>query len=138
MTSDQLADLVVAELNAIDDPPIAFQAVNPPEVPDPQAERNNFQVFVLPFDESESPINLSNDTCREERRVSIFVHGPIGSVTRAKAIEFCEVLRSSLKGTRLGDYLWDGNETVSLFDADALKNKNQFLSLFRATYYTFD
>lgn len=138
MTSDALADLIVGQLNGLADKPIEYQAVNPPEVATVDAELTDYTVFVIPFSEAEEPTNLANETCREDRVVSVVVNGPIaGPITRATALALVEFLRNGLKGTELGGYLWDGNETVSLFDNEAVKTKNQFLSLFRATYYRF-
>ena len=137
MTSDALADLVVATLNALVSPPLNFQAINPPEMATADAERSNFAVFAIPFSETESSFDRGN-TCREDRVVSVVVNGPLDmNVTRAKALEFVEFLRLGLRGTELGGYLWADNETVSIFDTEALKTKNQFLSLFRASYYRF-
>ncbi len=136
MTSNDLADYIVAHLNLLDDPLIEFQAINPETVAEASVEVHNFQVFVMPFEESEESIDRA-DTCREERVVSIVVNGPIGQVTKAIALQFAEQLRLSLRETEFEGYRWQGNETVSIYDADALKSKNQFLHLFRATYFTF-
>lgn len=136
MTSNDLADYLVAHLNLLDDPLIEFQAVNPETVAEASAEVHNFQVFVMPFEESEESIDRA-DTCREERIVSVVVNGPIGQVTKSLALQFAEQLRLSLRETEFEGYRWQGNETVSIYDADALKTKNQFLHLFRATYFTF-
>jgi hypothetical protein len=136
MTSNDLADYIVVHLNLLVDPIIAFQATNPETIAEASKEVADFQVFVMPFEESEESIDRA-DTCREERVVSVVVNGPIGQVTKAIALQFAEELRYSLRETEFEGYRWQGNETVSVLDADALKTKGQFLHLFRATYYTF-
>lgn len=136
MTSNDLADYIVAHLNLLDDPIIEFQAVNPETVAEASKEIADFQVFVMPFEETEEAIDRA-DTCREERVVSVVVNGPIGQVTKSIALQFAEQLRLSLRETEFEGYRWQGNETVSVLDAEALKSKNQFLHLFRATYFTF-
>jgi hypothetical protein len=137
MTSDLRADYLVTEFNAIADPAIAFTATNPPEVVDVESERADWAVFVQPFAESEEPQDRG-DMSREELQVNVIVHGPLSAtLTRAVALTFMKSLRDALRETEFEGYRWDGNETVSLFDFDALKTKKQFLSLFRATYFHF-
>lgn len=137
MTADDLADLLVIHFNGLAAPPIAFQAVKPVEVAEAEKERSDWAVFVVPFGESEEPFDRA-DACREEYICSVIINGPVkASLTRAKGSEFCKFLRDGLRETTLGGLRWDGNETVSLWDVDALKTKSQFLSLFRATYYQF-
>jgi len=135
MTSDQLADSLVLHFNAISDPLIAFQAIKP-EVAEADKECSDFAVFVIPFGESEAAFDRG-DTSREERVVSVVVNGPIGQVTKSIALAFCESLRRSLRETEFDGLRWSGNETVSVYDFDALNTKSQFLHLFRATYFTF-
>lgn len=136
MTSDQIADSVVAHLNATTAKPIQFEAVKPATVAEAEAESASYGVFVLPYAESEVPFD-NGFTCKRERVVSIVVNGPINDlVDRAKAMEFSEFVRTALEGTEFDGYLWSGNETVSLYDAEVLRTKNKFLSLARATYFT--
>lgn len=137
MTSDDLADLLVTHLNGLADKPITYQAVKPEEVAEADKERSDWGVFIVPYSEAEEAFDRG-DTCREELVCSVVINGPVrGSVTREKGCELSRFLRFSLRETELGGYRWQENETVSLYDSDALKTKGQFLSLFRATYYDF-
>ena len=135
MTSDELADYLVDHFNDLSDPIVAFQAIKPETVAEAQKERADYGVYVLPYEESETPLDRG-DTCNEQRVVSVVVNGPLKTVTRSTAMQFCEQLRRALRETTFNGYRWSGNETVSIFDANALKEKDQFLSLFRATYFT--
>jgi hypothetical protein len=138
MTSDELADDLVAHFNALDDKPIEFQAVNPPEEIDCEAERDDWRVFVWPFAEREQSLDRG-DMCREELDVDVFVHGPTKTqIGKDKGMELVRFLRESLRETTFGGFRWDKNETVSgVFDAGVLRLKKQFLSTFRATFYNF-
>ena len=136
MTSDELADHLAEHLGTIEEPIIEFQAVKPETVAEAQAERSDYGVFVIPYAESETPLDRG-DMCNEERVVSVVVNGPLKTVPRATALKFCEQLRNSLRESEFDGYRWAGNETVSIFDSAVLKEKNQFLSLFRATYFNF-
>jgi hypothetical protein len=135
MTSDEIADRMVEHLNALEEPLIAFQAVNPPEIGEADKERSDYAVFVIPNAERETPFDRG-DTCDERRVLSIIVNGPIrGNVTKRIAMQFGEQLRRSLRETEFEGYRWAGNETTTLVDYAALKTKNQFLSRFDAEYF---
>jgi hypothetical protein len=135
MTADELADELVDHFNAISDPLISFQAVNPLEIGEEDKERSNYAVFVIAIAESETPFDRG-DTCDERRIVSVIINGPIGNVTKRIAMRFCEQLRRSLYETTFDGYRWAGNETTTLIDYAALKGKGQYLSRFDATYFT--
>ncbi len=138
MTSDEIADGIVAIFNEIDEPVINFAAENPPETADVETERGEYLVYAIPYDESETPQDQA-DMCERLRTVSVAVTGPIDEThTRKLAMQLVEQLRLSLQETEIGRYHWDGNETVGLWDSEALKTKRQFLSLFRATYRDFN
>jgi hypothetical protein len=136
MTSDQLADDIVAHLNAIESPIVEFQAVNPAEVGEHLKEkRNDFAVFVIADSESETPLDRG-DTCDERRTVAVIINGPIrGNMTKQTALRFGEQLRLALRETEFDGYIWAGNETTTLIDYAALKENRQFLSRFAATYF---
>lgn len=135
MTAEDLADQLAAFLSALDDPPIAFAAENPTEPASVEAERGEFHVFVVAYAENEEPVDQYGETVREELVVSVLVNGPLLLINRHTAIAFVKFLRESLRGTEFDRYRWSGTETVTLYDFDAQKTKNQFLSLFRATYF---
>jgi hypothetical protein len=133
MNADQLADFVVDTFNDISDPVIVFQAVNPESIAEAEKEHTDFQVFVVPFGETETRINRG-DVCEERRTVSVVINGPIGQVTRATALQLLDQLKRSLRRTSFDGYRWASNETVSYWNPDALKEKRQFYSVFRAEY----
>jgi len=66
------------------------------------------------------------------------------TITRKRGLQVSKWIRQSLKQTEFvleGDdepeFAWDSNEVETLWDTTAAKERNQFLSLFNATYYTF-
>lgn len=134
MTSDDLAEQVADHFNDLDAPLIEFQAVVPEDVEEYQLERHNFQVYVIPTGESETPIDRG-DACDERRIVSVIISGPIGQVTKRIAMRFGEQLRRSLYETEFSGYRWIGNETTTLVAYDFLKSKNQFVSRFDAEFF---
>lgn len=136
MTSADLADALVTHFNALASKPIAFRAEAPDDPAEAVKEQSDWRIFVVPKEESETPIDRG-DTCREEFRPSIIINGPIrSSLTRTKGLEVVKFLRDSLRETEFSGLDWDGNDIESLYDPEAEK-KNQFLSLFRPTYYQF-
>lgn len=137
MTSDELCDLLVTHFNGLTDSPIEFQAEHPETVAESYAEIDNWRVFILPFEELEEPIDLGNETCREEITPSVVINGPIDDqTTKNDGLALQKFLRESLKGVELSGLLWAGNEVPTVCDTEALK-KRQFLSVFRPTFYEF-
>lgn len=137
MTIDELADLVVAHLNALESKPIVYQAIKPEDTAEADAERESWGVFVVPFEKSLEPFDRGG-TCREEIRLSIVVNGPVkGAANRAKGEELADFLGDSFRDTDLEDYSWDGNEIVLPYDTEALKTKKQFLHVFRPKFFRF-
>lgn len=133
MNAEELADYVVEHFNAIEDPVIAFEATKPEDIAEAYKERDNYQVFVIPFSETETRIDRG-DTCEQHRTVEVVVTGPIGQVTRFTALQFLTQLKRSLRLTKFDNHRWMGNETPTLWDPDAMKTKGQFLSVFHAEY----
>jgi hypothetical protein len=133
MNADELADHLVDHFNSIEEPLIAFQAQKPDEIPEAEKERSDFNVFVVPFGETETKINRA-DSCDERRQVSVVIHGPIASVTRSLAIKFVEQLKRSLRRTIFEGFRWASNESVQFFNPEALKLHGQFYSVFRTEY----
>jgi hypothetical protein len=137
MTSEELCSELATHFNDLADKPIEYLASVPAETPTTVKETTDWQVLVVPFSESEESFD-AGDTCREERVVSVIVTGPIrGTTTRDKGSELCKFLRDNLRETSFDGFRWAGNDTVSLYDTDALKTLNQFASLFQATFYSF-
>ena len=132
MTTEELAELMAECFNELEDSPRPYQAVSSDDISEAHAERNDLQVFVIPYGESEEAFDRG-DACREELTCSVVVNGP---VTREEGVELSRFLRYGLRETELGGYRWQDNETVSLWDSEALR-KGQFLGLFRATYFDY-
>ncbi|MGD9632655.1 MAG: hypothetical protein AB7I57_18335 [Pirellulales bacterium] len=137
MHAEELAKKLATHFSALDEKPVGFQATAPLELAVADAERRDWGVFVVPFEESEEPLDRG-DMCREELVVKVVVNGPTKQITRAKGIELSKFLRDSLRETEFDGFRWAGNETELLYDADAFKSSGQFLSVFRATYFTFN
>lgn len=150
-TSDDLADSIVATYNSepdVDDPwLIEFEAVNPPEIAEIEAEIDGWVVYVVPYAEGEESQDRG-DMCREDLQCDVYVHGPVGDqITRAVGIGFVRQLRHRLRQTKytktndddsIAEFIWEKNETVNgIYDQDVLKNKRRFLSMFRTSYYDF-
>lgn len=136
ITSEEIADGVVAVLNAIEEKLIAFEANNPPVVPDYEKERApGFRVHVVPFAEDDEALDHS-DAANETLKVNVILQGPITQqLTRKLYLQAQKQMRIALREVDVADYAWQGNETASLFDADALRDRDEFLSVFRPTYY---
>jgi len=151
VSADDLADYLVQLFNGLDGLPVKFKAENP-EVVEIAAEQGDWVVKCIAFAESEDAEDRG-DMCREELQVDVYVHGPLSETFKKKqAVRLVRKLRRALRLTEFefkheepeGDedatttFRWDRNETVNgLFDLDALTTKNQFLSMFRATYFNF-
>lgn len=110
----------------------------------PELERTDktATVQVQPWSESEEPADRG-DMQNQRREVNVIVQTPLEEgLDEELAMTWLGELKAAFNETRLdlgaGDvWRWDGNETVSLFDTDALKNKRQFLSVFRASFFNF-
>jgi len=136
MTAEDLAKLLAAHFNGLDDKPIACSVRVTDDISVADGERSDWAVFLVPFEESEEPLDRG-DACREELVVSVVINGPAKQVGRARGSEFAKFLRDSLRETEFSNFHWAGNETALLYDADAFKVSGQFLSVFRATYFSF-
>lgn len=138
MTADEIADQIVEVFNALTDQECRFAAEKPAVLATVEAERKDLGVFVVPKDEQEEEVGDRGFTCKRTRVVSVAVNGPLNdNFTLARYLKQVEALRQSLEGTEFDGYLWSGNETISLWDNEALRIRNRFLALFEATYYTF-
>lgn len=138
MTSDDLADYVVAAFNDLEDQQFTFTAKKPEVVEEIEQDRSEFGVYVLAKNEGEEPLGDMGSTQRRTRVVSVVTTGRITSGnTIGDFLEQTQALREALEGTELGGYLHDRNEVLSVWDLDAARTQSRFLSLFEATYYTF-
>ena len=138
MTSaDDIADGVVAMLNALETS-IAFQAVNPPNVPEIDREVNDATVQVYPFEETEEPTDRG-DMVKATRVVSVIVQAPLKTDrARKDCIAWLNELKAAFTEQTISGYRWGGNTTDSLYDFDAMAQKRQFLSVFKATFFSFE
>jgi hypothetical protein len=136
MTADEIALRMVATFNAIDEKTIQFQAHNVDDITVIFAERNDFGVFTFAKDEREEPFD-SGDSCKRSRVIGVIVNGPITDQRKkAHYMKAVEQLRGALEGVNFDRMNWDGNETVSLVDVDALR-KGRFFAEFNANYSQF-
>ena len=134
MTADELADLVVALLNDAPDKPIEYTAVKPAEVGEIDAERDDCGIYVVAEEESEEPIGDNDGTSKRTRSVAIVVNGPVRDRPLGDYLKLSEFARRCFEGTQFDRMFWQGNDVVSTYDRDALKNRRRFLSLCVATY----
>lgn len=136
ISADDIADGVVTLLNGITTA-IQFTAVNPPTVPEIDREIEDATVQVYPFEETEAPGDRA-DMLRAERVVAVIVQAPLKTDrTRAHCIAWLNEIKDAFRELEISGYRWDGNTTDSLYDFDALKTKQQFLSVFKAKFYSF-
>lgn len=143
MTSEDLAELLAAYVGQLADKPINFSVKAVSTIAEATAEKSDWTLFFVPFDESEEAIDGA-DHCREDLKVRGVLNGPLKQITRKRGLEASKWIRQSLKQTGFqleGDdepvFDWDTNEVETLWDTAAAKERNQFLSLFNATYYAF-
>lgn len=137
MTADDIADELVALFNGLANKPIEFQAENPLEVGEALVERDNFKVFVVPKAHTQDSFDRA-DSCRVTRTVQVIVNGRVSaSLTKKTAMSLVAFLEDALQETSFGRFIWEGSQTLSLYDGALLKTSGQFLSLFEATYYDF-
>lgn len=137
MTADDIADEIVTVFNAIAAPVFAFTAVNPADGPEVEREDQTTTVQVYGYSESEEPLDRG-DVLQSDREINVVLTRTLDSSdTRKDCLDWLNQLKDALKETEFGGYRWRGNETVTLYDLDALVQQRQFLSLFRATYRSF-
>lgn len=143
MTSEDLAELLAAYVGQLPDKPINFAVKAVDTLAEATAEKSNWNLFFVPYDEREEAIDGA-DHCREEVKVRGVLNGPLKSASRKLGLKASKWIRQSLKETEFqleGDdepsFAWDANEVETLWDTAAAKEHQQFLSLFNATYYTF-
>ncbi len=137
MTSaDDIADGIVAMLNTLATD-ISFVAVNPPQIPEIEREVDAATVQVYPYEESEESKTHTDDMVQAVRVVKVIVQCPMGTLTRAQCLTWLNQLKEGFRNTTVDGFKWDKCETETLYDFPAIKTKNQFLSLFSATYYNF-
>jgi hypothetical protein len=136
LTASDLATHVADTFNANVTREIAVQAVAV-DVVVVDSERADWSIQVAPFAETETPFDRA-DTCDETVTVVVVVEGPASGRTLGECLTFVKnQLRTALYETEFSGYRWHGNETLSIFDADAWDSKQRFLSTFRATYQSF-
>lgn len=136
MTTEDIADGVVDRLAAISPMLIEVVVAKPEILPEYEAETADGSTLdVIPFEETEASV-AGDDTCASRLTVTVVASWPIGAGRdRATSIAAMRQFRDSLREHSIGRYRWQSCETVSLFDADVLRLKNRFLSVFRATYF---
>ncbi len=138
MTScDEIADAVVEQLKTLTTT-IAFAPENPPLFPIMDRGVAGPSVQVQPWAEDETATDRG-DMLAAARTVNVIVSCPIeGDRTRAECLTWLNEIKEGFREFEIaGGWRWQKNETVTLYDSDALKEKSQFLSLFRATFYNF-
>lgn len=136
-SANDIADDVVVVLNAIVDPTFAFTAVNPGEGVDIYREDGGNRVQVLAYDETEESIDRGY-TVNATRTVSVLVAKPFDDATLGQCLTWLNEIKAALVGVTLDDgWLWDNNETTTLYDLEAAQQRRHFVSLFRVRFRTY-
>jgi hypothetical protein len=137
MTSaSDIADGVVTMLNALTTD-IKFIAVKPDLLPELDRAVDAATVQVYPWEETEQSKTSSDAMLVLTRTVNVLAQCPATGKTLADCLAWLNQLKEGFRGSRISGFAWDKNESASLYDFDAMKTKQQFLSIFRATYYSF-
>lgn len=135
--ADEIADLLVETLNG-DFYSIPFVAENP-EIPHVARENAPPSVQIYGYEETETPSDRG-DMLTAVRAVNLIVSAPLGDQYNKKDClawlneikdVFIELELTADNATR---WRWLGNETITLYDFDAMLEKRQFYSLLRATF----
>jgi hypothetical protein len=139
--ADEIADLLVEVLNGLATS-IAFEAINPAEIPVTDRENSPPQVQVYAYEENEEPADRG-DMLRAERAVNVIVSAPmVEGRTKADCLAWLSEIKEGFRELTLtaadgSTWRWSGNQTITLYDFDAIKEKRQFVSLLRAGFYSF-
>lgn len=135
-TTEDIADAVVALLTALPGKLVDCVVAKPDVIPEYENETDTVpRLDVIPYEEREESI-AADDSCKSLLTVTIVASWPAtGSNTRVQSIAAMRQFRDALRGHTVDRYRWQRCENVSLFDADVLRLKNRFLSVFRATYF---
>ncbi len=137
-----LADAVVNHLNGIDPKPFEYQAKRPKAKADVIAETSGWNVFVVPEDDDDTPVDHS-DTCEERLRVRVILNGPTADMN--VGIKRLKQVKRLLRQTEFHDpepddgenatpYRFQGTRTMVAWDAEAIVKK-QYLGQFEAEYF---
>jgi len=133
MTGEDIADGVVALLNAIAAPSQAFTAVNA-ENPNTAREVDGLTVQVWPYALTEEEIDRAGGwqvTCE----VQIIVQAPLtASRGRSEMMTLLTELREALRGSSVAGARHRSTEVLALWDGEAERNRKQYVGSMRASY----
>lgn len=140
----ELAVLLKPTLNAVgsaDNPPVAFQAEGPTLTPDINRSVDVSTLQLQPWEEAEESFDRG-DALNATRVVNVICQKPLDDGGELNCFKWLNGVKEAFRELVLedangGEWRWTGNETVSLYDSDAAKQKRQFLSIFRATFQNF-
>lgn len=131
-TAATIADAVAAHYNAQTGKPFDYNATRPKTKAAVIAEQKRWSVFVIPERETETPIDHA-DSLNNTIHVRTVVNGPCKDMADGLAI--AKFLRLSLAELNINGYRFEGNEVLSLWDAEALEKRGQFLCMFESEFY---
>lgn len=121
---------------------IACDVEGPVLVPKLERVTDSATLQVQPWSEEESPADRG-DMQNQRRTVNVILQRPIqDGASEEDCLAWLNEVKASFGELTLDlgtgeQWRWGGSETVSLFDTDAAKEKSQFVSVFRATFYNF-
>jgi hypothetical protein len=139
----ELAVLLKPTLNAVGsaaNPPVAFQVEGPTLAPDINRSVDASTLQLQPWSEAETSLDRG-DMQGAERVINVICQKPLDNGGEENCFQWLNAVKAAFPELSLagpdGNWRWTGNETVTLFDTDAAKDKMQFLSVFRATFQNF-
>lgn len=120
---------------------VAFNAVVPEGVPIVDRAVADATIQVYPYEETEEDFDRG-DAFAATRTVQVIVQAPLtGSLTRKTCLAWLNELKEGFREETIAGttdtWRFDRSETVSLYDFEAFKEKQQFLSLLKVRFYTF-
>jgi hypothetical protein len=139
----ELAALLKSTLNAVGGEAgaaVAFKVEGPTLVPDIVRAVADATLQLQPWSEEEVSLDRG-DMQSAERVINVICQKPLDDGGELNCFQWLNEVKAAFGELSLeadgGVWRWIGNETITLFDTDAAKEKMQFLSQFRATFQNF-
>lgn len=144
MTSSwELAELLTATLSTLGgsgDTAIAFTADGPTLTPSMDRKVAGATLQIQPWGEAEEASDRG-DMLAGERTINVVLQAPLDSLAESTCLQWLNEVKEGFRELSLvaddGDWRWRRNETVTLYDSDAAKQRRQYISIFRATFYNY-
>ena len=119
---------------------VAFEVVGPTLTPVLNRAVDISTLHLQPWSEEEEALDRG-DMLAGTRSINVILQSPLENLTEEQCCKWMtavkEMFREMEIDTSDGSWRWRRNESVTLYDTDAVKEKQQFLAIFRATFYNF-